>query len=230
VTTLHQPDRPVGDSGGGDNGTVDLFRRIESGAVDPTCVSTADRRQLVGFLMGNGYSTADMSQILRVADRTIERDKKAIRESNAITRDPKLVGQMVGRLVGEAELSTQRIRKAARDKEVAPATRIDGEHRCFQIISDLVRALQRLGYLPTPAQKVEADLTHHVGEVPDFPTIRSEVRRLKQICQQSDDDSPEAIRTLRLLEDQIERADLAAQVDEASSAISEKGVTNDGTE
>ncbi|MHC4695471.1 MAG: hypothetical protein ACYTFA_01870 [Planctomycetota bacterium] len=230
MNSLQQPNERVGDSGGGGNGTVELFRKIEAGAVDPTHISTTDRRQLVSFLMGEGYSTADMSQILRVADRTIERDKKAIRESNAIVRDPKLVGQMVGRLVGEAELSIQRIRKVARDKEAAHATRIDGEHRCYQIISDLVRALQRLGYLPTAAQKVEADLTHHMGEVPDFPAIRSEVERLKQIHQQSNNASPEATRALCLLEDQIERADLASQVDDVSSTTVQAGVTNDESE
>jgi len=44
------------------------------------------------------------SQILKVSDRSIERDKKAIREANALSADPELVEQMIGRLVCEAEL------------------------------------------------------------------------------------------------------------------------------
>ena len=71
----------------GDNGTISLLRRIESGIVDPKSLAVPDRRQLVGFLMADGYSTAEMGQILQFADRTIERDKKAVRESNAIARD-----------------------------------------------------------------------------------------------------------------------------------------------
>ena len=229
------PYEPSGTAGAsstndGENRTVTLLRKIESGAVSPECVPVTDRRQLVAFLMGDGYSTAEMAQILQVADRTIERDKKVIRESNAITRDPKLVEQMVGRLVGEAELCVQRIRKAVRDKKVSPAVKVDAEHRCYQIVSDLTQSMQRLGYLPTAAQKVEADLTHHVGEVPDFVTMQAEVRRLKQICQQRSEDAPEAAQHLLLLEQQIVQAELASRVDDLSFTIGDEGVGNHESE
>lgn len=210
----------------GDGRTVSLLRKIESGAVDPKCLSVSGRRQVVGFLMGDGYSTAEMGQILQVGDRTIERYKKSIRESNAISRDPKLVEQMVGRLVGEAELSVQRIRKAGRDKKVPPAVKVDAEHRCYQIVSDLIQSLQRLGYLPTAAQKVEADLTHYVGQVPDFSTLEAEVQRISRICQDSSGDVPPQV---ALLERQIVQADLATQVDELAAQVdqAEGGSDND---
>ena len=123
MTTLQQPNGPAGDPDAGDNGTLQLLREIESGATDPKCITPLDRRQLVSFFMGDGYSTAEMSQILQVGHRTIERDKKAIREGNAIQPDPKMVAQMVGRLVADGDLAIQRIRKVVRDKEVCASTR-----------------------------------------------------------------------------------------------------------
>ena len=184
----HPPNPAPGDDANGR--TVSLLRKIESGAVNPTCIGVPERRQLVGFLMGgDGCSTAEISQILQVTDRTIERDKKAIRESNAIARDPRLVEQMVGRLCGEAELSIQRIRRAVRDKKVPPSVRVDAEHRCFEIVKGMIQQLQGLGYLPTATTKVEADLTHHLGELPDFGAMRAEVRRLKEISQQANESS-----------------------------------------
>ncbi|MCP4594581.1 MAG: hypothetical protein GY842_27945 [bacterium] len=210
--------------------TVTLLRQIQSDAVDPRSISVADRRQLVAFLLGDGYSTAEMSQILKVGDRTIERDKKAIRESNALARDPRLVEQMMGRLVGEAELAVQRIRKAVRDKDTSKALRVDAEHRCYLIISDLVGAMQRLGYLPTAAQKVEADLTHHLGEVPDLAMLQGEVRRLRQICPVDGENAPDTIRQLSLLEQQITQADLASRVEVISSTLNDRGVTHHESE
>jgi hypothetical protein len=200
---------------------MNLLRKIEKGAVDPSGIAPSDRRQLVGFLTGDGYSAAEIAQILQVGDRTIERDKRAIRESNAIARDPKLVEQMVGRLVGEAELSVQRIRKAVRDKKVSPSVKVDAEHRCFQVVNDLVQSLQRLGYLPTAAQKVEADLTHHVGDVPDFGTTRAEVVRLKEICQQHPKRDPEVVQRVLQLERQVAEADLATQVENFKDQITD---------
>jgi len=44
------------------------------------------------------------SQILKVLERSIKRGKKAICEANALSTDPELVEQMVGRLVCEVEL------------------------------------------------------------------------------------------------------------------------------
>ncbi len=189
--------------------------------LDPKCIAVSDRRQLVEFLMSDGYSTAEMAQILQVGDRTIERYKKAVRESNAIARDPKLVEQMVGRLVCEAELSIQRMRKAVRDKKVSTSVKVDAEHRCFQVFNDLVQSLQRLGYLPTAAQKVEADLTHHVGDVPDFGTTRAEVVRLKEICQQHPERNPEFVQRVLQLERQVVEADLATQVEHVSGQITD---------
>lgn len=229
MTASQSSNTPAPESGG-EITTLALLRKIQSGAIDPKTIAKTDRQQLVAYLMGDGYSVADIAQILQVGERTIERDKKAIRESNAIARDPKLVEQMVGRLVGEAELTVQRIRRAVRDKGTSKAVRVDAEHRCYQIISDVVRAMQRLGYLPTAAQKVEADLTHHLGEVPDLATTQAETRRLQKICNEAGEDGTAAAQQLGLLGQQITQAKLASQVDAISSTMHDKEVANDESE
>lgn len=81
--------------------TLDLLRGLQSGEVPAKGIAPEDRRRLVAYLLGDGYSNPEMAQILGVTDRTIERDRKAIRESNAVERDPEMVSQMVGRLFGE---------------------------------------------------------------------------------------------------------------------------------
>lgn len=211
--TTGRPPVPLLEAGG-ERSTLALLKQIQAGGVDPQCIGLADRRQIVSYLMGDGYATAEIAQILKVSDRSIERDKKAIRESNAIGRDPRLVEQMVGRLVSEAELAIQRIRKAARDKQAPPPVRIDAEQRCYQIVSDLVQSLQRLGYLPTATQKVEADLTHHVGDVPGLEEMQAEVQRLKQLTQDPGGSVPAE---LVELENQLTRAGLAAKVEQLAA-------------
>ena len=79
-----------------------------------------------------------------------------------------------------------------------------------------MQRLQGLGYLPTASKKFEADLTHHMAEVPEFEAMHAEVQRLKQIHQQTDGEDPQA---LLLLEHQIEQADLATRVDDAASQL-----------
>ena len=196
-------------SGGSGGRTVTLLQQIRSGQIDSTAICRDDRRLLVAFLMADGYSTAEMAQLLKVSDRSIERDKHAIRQENALPQDPKLYEQMTGRLVGEAELVIQRIRRIVRDKKVQGSVRIDGEHRCYLILSDLVQSMQRLGYLPTASHRVEADLVHHVGELPDIDELSIEVQRLRQLSEESGQEIPGDIIEL---ERQITHVDLAEKV------------------
>jgi len=98
--------------------------------------------------------------LLKTSDRTIERDKQAIREKSAISQDPELVNIMASRLVDEAQVCIQRIRKFQRDSNCSPAAKIEGEKGCFQITNDLA---ERLQLMFTANQAVE-NLTRLIKE------------------------------------------------------------------
>ena len=152
---------------------LEILQGIKTGTTNPALLSPKQRRRLVILLIGEGHSTAEIAHLLKVSDRTIERDKKKIRKKNAIVKDPKLVEQMAGRLLFEAETAIQKIRKYERDKQTSPATRIDAEHKCFQIVNDLAERFQSMGYLPTAAKKLEADLKHHTEDTLSLKEIKS---------------------------------------------------------
>lgn len=202
--------------------TLSLLQKIQAGTVDPKRIRPAERRLIVSYLMSDGYSTVDMAQILKVSDRSIERDKKAIRDANTLAADPELVEQMAGRLVFEAELSIQRIRKAARDKSTSQAVRIDSEHRCYQIISDVIASLQRLGYLPIATARLQADFTHNIGEMPAFAQMQAEVQRLKQITGEAQGTDPEVTEQLNGIETKLERIELANKIETITKIVESK--------
>jgi transposase len=157
------------------------LKRIKSGVIKPQHLLPVERRPLVAILMAEGQSTAEIAHLLKTSDRTIERDKKALREKNAISQGPQLAGIMAGRLVDEAQICIQRIRKFQRDTNCPPAAKIDGERACFQITNGLTERLQSMGYLPTAAKKLEADLKHHTDKDLSLEDISIEIRRLKGI-------------------------------------------------
>lgn len=203
--------------------TLSLLQKIQSGAVDPKCIRPAERRLIVSYLMADGYCTADMAQILKVSDRSIERDKKAIRETNALAADPGLVEQMVGRLVCEADLSIQRIRKAAHDKDVPQAVKVDAEYRCYQIASDMVSSLQRLGYLPTATARLKADITHSIDQIPELPQLDMEAQRLMQLTGEIQGTDPRLTEQLTVIRAQIVKVQLADKIQTISKVLEEKG-------
>jgi len=160
---------------------LDILQGIKDGTTDPISLSSNQRKLIVPFLVAEGQSTAEIAHLLKVSDRTIERDKKTIREENAISQDPELVRIIAGRLVDEAQVCIQRIRKFQRDSNCPPAAKIEGEKGCFHIVNSLAERLQSMGYLPIAAKKVEADLTHHAEGDLSFDEITSEVQRMQHI-------------------------------------------------
>lgn len=211
------------DSGAEDSGTrtIDLLRKIQAESVDPKAISKIDRQQLVVVLMADGMSNAEMAQLLGVADRTIERDKKSIRTGNAIAKDPGLLEQMVGRLMAEAEVSIQHIRKAIRGKGVSASVRVEGAQRCIQILFDLVKSFQSLGYLPTATQKVEAELTHHLGEVPSYSELREQLGQIQMVAKKEGDLDGTVSKNILVIEGQLNQADLATKIEGLASSITE---------
>ena len=224
-----QKNRQPSDNTPGDAGerTLSLLQKIQAGTVDPKCIRPAERRLIVSYLMADGYSTTDMAQILKVSDRSIERDKKAIRETNALAADPELVEQMVGRLVCEAELSIQRIRKTARDKNTPQAVRIEAEHRCYQIVSDMITSLQHLGYLPIATARLQADVTHNIGEIPALTQMQAEVKRLRQITGEIKGTEPKLIEQLNEIETQLGQTELVNKIETISKIIESKDIQDE---
>ena len=221
--STQDPNNPGPTSGGNhdddDKPTVlSIIRGLQNGTASPKSLSIHDRRACVEHLTGEGYSIVEVAEILRVSERTIARDRKAILEANAIEHDPRLSEEMAGRLVREAELTISRMRRVARDKSTPASVKVDAEHRCYLVLSDMVRAMQSLGYLPTAAHQIQADLTHHLDEPPGFDQTLTEVTRLELLLETSggaDDTARQQLSQLKSSITQYSASDQVAQIRES---------------
>ena len=181
-------------------GVLRTIREIKAGTLKPKLLSPEDRRACVGHVYSEGLSVPQTAEFLKVSERTIARDRKALQEEGAIDRDPRLAGVVAGRLMAEADQCMQRIRRATRPKDTPPAVRVEGERVCFSILSDLTQRLQSLGYLPTAAQEFTATLSHTIGDIPQFEETEREIKQLRQAIDRTGGAySEEWIRMLELL-------------------------------
>lgn len=128
---------------------LSVLRDIKTHLVDPKSLGEDARRDCVEELTAEGYSTAEIADILGVTDRTVRRDRERIRAANAVERDPDLEKQFVGDLVRQAEIAISHIRRAARGNDARPADRIAAGRDCWRITRELAETLQALGWLPT---------------------------------------------------------------------------------
>lgn len=183
----------------GERSVTSLLRDIQQGGLDAKSLSLDDRRACVEHLTGEGFSVAEICEILRTPRRTIARDREAIRRANSLKVGPNFALEVAGELIREAETCITRARRAVRNREATAADKLAAERDAWTIRRGLVQILQRLGLLPEAAQSLRADLTHHVGgagvggESPDSGTVVDmmgrELERLNEAAKVSGADS-----------------------------------------
>jgi len=191
-------------------GVLDHIGDLKSKKIEGSALSIEQRHEVVEYLQAEGVSTVEISRLLGMTSRTIRRYTEAIRQNNAMEADPKLLGLLVGEFVTEARSSVSRIKRAMREKNTPLAVRIEGELAIFQIYDGLSSRLQSLGHLPSATLRLQADLTHNLGEVLGYAELAQELDRLKEITPES---SPQAdgLHTLKELTDKAARLDPEAE-------------------
>lgn len=160
---------------------LEVLRKIQVGAFNPRQLKPEDRQLCVQHLGAEGYSVFEISKLLKVHERTIARDREAIQKRHALKHDPELAGRVAGQFVFEVETAIHRIRRAARDKDVPAAVKIEAERACVEVRDRAIQRLQSLGYLPTATRRVEADLTHRLEAQASLDELSEEVARLQEI-------------------------------------------------
>jgi DNA-binding CsgD family transcriptional regulator len=181
------PQHDGADPGPGEAGdprtVLSLIRDLQAGRVAGSSLSTSDRRRVVEQLALEGYSVAEIAEILKVSERTIARDRAAVRATHALSPSPELVRESAGMLVRQAEAGIGRLRKLGRDRDVPAAVKVQAEMAAWAISKDVVSKLQSLGYLPTAATRIEATLDARVetDSAPSYGDLQQELDRLERI-------------------------------------------------
>ena len=204
---------------------IRLIQSLQRSEVTGKSLSAADRRKVVEHLTNEGYVVGEIAEVLKVSDRTILRDRKEIAASYALQNDPQTVAQFIGRLAQAAEVAAQRLRKIARDKSTPPAVAVEATHRAYQIYSDLTIRLQSLALLPSATHHIQATLTHHAGEVPDYERLDNEVKRVKSTVVAASANDPKLLVQLQELEQRIDRGKLLNDISVVEQAA-QKGQPN----
>lgn len=206
-----------------------VIRSIQNGTLEPKSLTSDDRRRCVEHLTGEGYSVVEIAEIFNVRERTIARDRAAIRKSNAIHQDPKLVTECVGQLVHQAETAINRIRRVTRERGVPASARIDGEKACWVIANQLTARLQALGYLPTAAQQIRGEISHRLEDSPGYDQILEEVARVEVIVAEDGGlpNGTPSLKELAQVKDEITRLQLSDRVRRLAAGAEEGGITDD---
>lgn len=152
-----------------------LIRDLREGRRSGLMLGVDDRRRVVEHLTAEGYSSAEIAEVLKIGERTVCRDRAAVRELNAIVPRDSMLPEVVGQLLRTAEQVTGRLRRISREAGIKPADRIEAEKAIWAVSRECVVSLQGLGYLPTAPTQVMAHVSGDGGGMAD---VLAEIERL----------------------------------------------------
>jgi len=113
-------------------------------------LAPVDRQACVTWMVLEGKSVPEIAKILSVSEKTIERDKRAIRQRNALRVGDNLTVEIAGDMLAQHEASIAKVRRTANRKDAKPSDCIEAEKTIWMIKEGCVRTLHRLGCLPVP--------------------------------------------------------------------------------
>jgi len=208
---------------------ITLVRDLQSGMISATSLSTEARQVCVEYLGNEGYSVGEIAEILKISIRTVHRDRDQIKAAHAVSFTPDMVEQQVGQLLQHADQAIQRFRRIAREKDCPHAARVEAVRGTWTVVKELTELLQHLGYLPTAAHQIRADLTHHMDEPPSFDQMQMEVARLELVIEQSGTADDKLGQQLCQLKANLNQLVLSGQIAQITDTLAKEGNKDDDT-
>lgn len=126
---------------------ADIVQRIHSGQLAADSITLQQRQQCVSYLSLEGFTVGEIASLLHVSERTVKRDRQAVRQAEALTPGLSLGDELLGEYQRQTLSSIQRLTRMINDKSNPAFARLWAEEAINRIYQRFVDCVHRLGYL-----------------------------------------------------------------------------------
>lgn len=134
-----------------------ILDRLSRQELDPTLLPVEVRRDCVDQLTQDGFTLAQIGQLLCISDRAVSRDRAAIQRDGALPPGRKLGDELLGNLQRQTNSLTQRLTQLAIDDGAPHYVRVWAWQVIHRAARDLLDAAIRLQYLETGQTRLDYD-------------------------------------------------------------------------
>ena len=190
---------------------MQLLQDINSGIIDPKQLDKPSRQRCIELLIAEGYTYSQISQVLKISEKTISRDVKEIKARNELTPNIEFAKQFIGEVFQKAMNSHSFLIRLARSKDATNPEKIQAEFAAWRLLKELVERMQLLGYLPLRPQQVVGDVFHHMSAEEGGETLEEVKKMITEIGVVAKDTNtltPELAKEIEDLGVRIEKAEI----------------------
>ena len=132
-----------------------LLHRIQAGLLAPDQLTQAQRRACVHHLSQDGFSNLDIAQLLDIHERTVQRDRRAHRKSEALRPDCFLGDELMGEYQSLAQGSIQRPIRLSQDQIASATSRLRIEETIYRIFHRFLQTMRELDYFERGSARLQ---------------------------------------------------------------------------
>jgi len=218
VNSSNQPDK------GKDEPVLALLQQIKDGQIAPGTIDKEARQKCVELLDAEGYTYAQIAQVLKCSEKTVSRDMKEIRKHNELSPSVEFAKQLIGEVFNKAINHHAYLMRLARMKDASISEKMQSEFAAWKVLKELVEKLQSLGYLPQKPQELIADFSHHVSasDEKSFKELGLQIAEIEKVSSEFGELAPEIKKELKELKQRLEKAEIESRVIDISNKQNEK--------
>lgn len=197
--------------------SISLLQRIKSGEINPKVLSKEDRQACVSVLtLQEGFSIAQIAQLMKCCEKTIQRDLNEIRGRNSLAPSLESAKGLIGELVVKAQTHAAHLMRLARGGDGSVGEKAQAEFLAWRVFKELADKLQTLGYLPLATQRIQGEFIHHYEDADgekDIAELRKALDAIEATAKETgtfDADTEEEIRQIKA---KIEKAEIESKID-----------------
>lgn len=145
--------------------TAEILQQLYDGRLMGERVSPETRRRCVAYMVAQGFTNAEMAELLRVSERTVQRDRMALRREMALAPDRRLGDELLGEFQQIVLSSVARLLRLVREGGRIEYARVRAEEAMVRIYRQLIDTAYRLRYLEDGGRRLSDQHLHETNPV-----------------------------------------------------------------
>jgi DNA-binding CsgD family transcriptional regulator len=125
----------------------EIIRLIDEGRLAAASLPATARQRCVHYLTLEGFTNWEIAQLLKIADRTVRRDRAANRRDHAVAPERYLGDELLGEFQQFTLASIQRLTRMTRDTSAPPYARLWAEDAISRVYARFLNSARQLNYL-----------------------------------------------------------------------------------
>jgi hypothetical protein len=207
---------------------LQLLQEINSGLIDPKLLDKQSRQQCIELLILEGYTYPQISQALKVSEKTIGRDVKEIKVHNELTPNIEFAKQTIGDLFQKGINHHSYLMRLARSKEASVSEKMQSEFAAWKVLKELIEKFQTLGYLPMKPTEVIGNFYHHSEDAEASPEdMRKTLLGLEQAAKEAGVFDEEVMKRVEVLNNRINQSEIAKEIKQLEQGTLNKEVNHE---